>query len=72
MVAAYAYDVFGNESRLGLVTVLRPGGYANIVTDSLGNVVTDSSGNIVTGPAWPAHPQWMRQFLDLLGTKIEA
>ena len=34
------------------------------------NAVT--SGNIVTGPAWPAHPQWMRLFLDLLGTKIEA
>ena len=28
--------------------------------------------NIVTAPAWPAHPQWMKKFLDLLGTKIEA
>ncbi|GAB6183231.1 DJ-1/PfpI family protein [Thermodesulfovibrio hydrogeniphilus] len=29
-------------------------------------------GNIVTAPAWPAHPEWIRKFLDLLGTKIEA
>jgi protease I len=27
-------------------------------------------GNFVTAPAWPAHPAWMRQFLELLGTKI--
>ena len=31
--------------------------------------VTD--GNLVTGPAWPAHPAWMAQFLQVLGTKIE-
>lgn len=29
-------------------------------------------GNIVTAPAWPAHPAWMREFLKLLGSKIEA
>lgn len=29
-------------------------------------------GNLVTGPAWPAHPEWMRKFLELLGTRIEA
>ena len=23
-------------------------------------------GNLVTAPAWPAHPAWMRAFLDLL------
>jgi protease I len=33
------------------------------------NAVTD--GNLVTGPAWPGHPQWIRQFLALLGTRIE-
>ncbi len=27
-------------------------------------------GNFVTAPAWPAHPAWMRKFLDLLGTEI--
>lgn len=30
------------------------------------------SGNFVTAPAWPAHPEWMRKFLGLLGSKIEA
>jgi protease I len=28
-------------------------------------------GNLVTAPAWPAHPQWMRKFLELLGSRIE-
>jgi protease I len=29
-----------------------------------------TDGNLVTGPAWPAHPAWMAQFLSLLGTRI--
>lgn len=29
-------------------------------------------GNLVTAPAWPAHPAWMRAFLKMLGSKIEA
>ena len=28
-------------------------------------------GNLVTAPAWPAHPAWMRGFLDLLGTSTQ-
>lgn len=28
-------------------------------------------GNLVTAPAWPAHPAWLREFLKLLGTRIE-
>jgi protease I len=28
-------------------------------------------GKLVTGPAWPAHPQWLAQFLHVLGTKIQ-
>ncbi|MDR1314382.1 MAG: DJ-1/PfpI family protein [Deltaproteobacteria bacterium] len=28
-------------------------------------------GNLVTAPAWPAHPSWIRDFLKVLGTKIE-
>jgi len=40
--------------------------YANIPVDS---AVTD--GNLVTAPAWPAHPAWIAQFLDVLGTRIE-
>ncbi|KAG1648459.1 Protein DJ-1 D [Nymphon striatum] len=35
--------------------------YANIeVTDA----ITD--GKLVTAPAWPAHPEWMKQFMALL------
>jgi protease I len=39
--------------------------YADIGIDQ---AVTD--GNLVTAPAWPAHPNWMRQFLAVLGTQI--
>lgn len=28
-------------------------------------------GHLVTAPAWPAHPAWMREFLKVLGTKIQ-
>ncbi len=28
-------------------------------------------GNLVTAPAWPAHPQWLAKFLDVLGTRIQ-
>jgi len=28
-------------------------------------------GNLVTSPAWPSHPELIKKFLDLLGTKIE-
>lgn len=31
--------------------------------------VTD--GNFVSGPAWPAHPAWLAQFLTVLGTRVE-
>ncbi|MGD9895974.1 MAG: DJ-1/PfpI family protein [Candidatus Methylacidiphilaceae bacterium] len=27
-------------------------------------------GNLVTAPAWPAHPQWLARFLELLGTRV--
>jgi protease I len=40
--------------------------YADINVDA---AVTD--GNFVTAPAWPAHPAWIAQFLDVLGTRIE-
>ena len=39
------------------------------VNATASNALTD--GNLVTAPAWPAHPAWMRQFLALLGSKIE-
>ena len=45
---------------------LAGGRYAEIAVDS---AVTD--GNFVTSPAWPGHPQWLAQFLKLLGTEIK-
>ncbi|RTL42455.1 MAG: DJ-1/PfpI family protein [Candidatus Melainabacteria bacterium] len=27
-------------------------------------------GNLVSAAAWPGHPDWIRKFLELLGTKI--
>jgi protease I len=41
------------------------GKYAEIPIDG---AVTD--GNLVTAPAWPAHPAWLAQFLQVLGTHI--
>ncbi len=40
------------------------------VNETYSNACVD--GNLVTAPAWPAHPEWIRKLLDLLGTKIEA
>jgi len=37
--------------------------------DTFSNAHVD--GNLVTAPAWPAHPEWIRKFLEVLGTKIE-
>ncbi|HFD40013.1 MAG TPA: DJ-1/PfpI family protein [Anaerolineae bacterium] len=28
-------------------------------------------GNLVTAPAWPAHPDWLAKFLQVLGARIE-
>jgi protease I len=28
-------------------------------------------GNLVTAPAWPAHPDWLAKFLNVLGTRID-
>jgi protease I len=28
-------------------------------------------GQLVTAPAWPAHPEWIRKFLTVLGSRIE-
>jgi protease I len=40
--------------------------YADIPVDQ---AVVDR--NLVTAPAWPAHPQWLAEFLKLLGTRVE-
>ncbi len=39
------------------------------VNETVSNAVVD--GNLVTAPAWPAHPEWMRKFLEILGSRIE-
>jgi len=39
------------------------------INETFSNAVVD--GNLVTAPAWPAHPEWIAEFLKLLGTKIE-
>jgi protease I len=44
---------------------LAGGIYAEIPIDG---AVTD--GNLVSAPAWPAHPNWIAQFLKVLGTSI--
>jgi protease I len=49
--------------------VLRAGARWGEVNETFSNAYVD--GNLVTAPAWPAHPEWMRKFLELLGTKIE-
>jgi len=55
-----AYPACGPE-------VTRAGGkYADIPVDQ---AVTD--GHLVTAPAWPAHPAWLAQFLEVLGTRVE-
>jgi protease I len=55
-----AYPACSPEVRLA------GGEYAQIEVDQ---AVTD--GNFVTAPAWPAHAQWLAQFLKLLGTEIK-
>ncbi len=54
-----AYPAVGPE------VTLAGGEYADIRADQ---AVTD--GNLVTAPAWPAHPEWLAKFLEVLGTKI--
>jgi protease I len=47
--------------------VTRAGG--TYVEIPMTEAVTDA--NLVSGPAWPAHPAWLAQFLAVLGTRIE-
>ena len=54
-----AYPACAPEVRLA------GGVYAEIAIDA---AVTD--GHLVTAPAWPAHPQWLAQFIAALGAKI--
>lgn len=42
------------------------GTYADIAVDQ-----AHVDGKLVTAPAWPAHPQWLAKFLEVMGAKIE-
>jgi protease I len=47
--------------------ITRAGGrYVDIAVDQ-----AHVDGNLVSAPAWPAHPQWLAKFLQVLGTRIE-
>ncbi|MBU6453683.1 MAG: DJ-1/PfpI family protein [Cyanobacteria bacterium REEB67] len=50
--------------------VVRAGGTWSEPNVGVSNAVTE--GNLVSAAAWPGHPDWMAQFLKLLGSKIEA
>jgi hypothetical protein len=54
-----AYPAVGPEVRLAGAA------YADIALDA---AITD--GNLVSAPAWPAQPEFLRQFLQLLGTTV--
>jgi protease I len=54
-----AYPAVGPE------VALAGGKYVSIPVDQ-----AHVDGNLVTAPAWPAHPAWLANFLELLGTRI--
>ncbi|MDY7041014.1 MAG: DJ-1/PfpI family protein [Chloroflexota bacterium] len=49
--------------------LIRAGARWGEVNETFSNAYVD--GNLVTAAAWPGHPEWMRKFLELLGSKIE-
>ncbi len=49
--------------------VIQAGAKWGEVNAAFSNAYVD--GNLVSAAAWPGHPEWMRKFLELLGTKIE-
>lgn len=58
-----AYPAVAPEVTLAGGTYVEPSsGFDSAHTDGL----------LVTAPAWPAHPAWIRQFLKVLGSRIEA
>ncbi len=59
-MACSAYPAVGPE-------VTRAGGkYVELPVDQ-----AHVDGHLVSAPAWPAHPQWLAKFLQVLGTRIE-
>jgi len=49
--------------------LIRAGDKWGEVNETFSNAYVD--GTLVTAAAWPGHPEWMRKFLELLGSKIE-
>ncbi|MDQ1335816.1 MAG: Protease [Thermodesulfobacteriota bacterium] len=49
--------------------LLKAGARWGEVNETFSNAHVD--GNLVTAAAWPGHPEWMRKFLQILGTRIE-
>ncbi len=49
--------------------LIRAGAIWSDVNETFSNAVVD--GNLVTAAAWPGNPEWIRKFLDVLGTTIE-
>lgn len=49
--------------------VERAGGKWGEVNETASNAYVD--GHLVTAAAWPGHPEWMRKFLEVLGSRIE-
>lgn len=49
--------------------VIRAGGRWTDPNAAFTSAVVD--GPLVTASAWPGHPEWIRKFLEVLGTKIE-
>eukprot|EP01105_Mastigella_eilhardi_P027386 TRINITY_DN8422_c0_g1_i1.p2 TRINITY_DN8422_c0_g1~~TRINITY_DN8422_c0_g1_i1.p2 ORF type:complete len:209 (+),score=77.59 TRINITY_DN8422_c0_g1_i1:37-627(+) len=44
------------------------GAKVGTINSTCSNAVVD--GHLVTAAAWPAHPEWLRKFVELLGAKI--
>lgn len=55
-----AYPACGPE------VTLAGGTYVSLAVDGV-----HVDGNLVTAPAWPAHPAWLREFVRILGARIE-
>jgi protease I len=52
---------------VGPEVTIAGGTYVNVAATE---AVVD--GNLVTSPAWPGNTKWMKEFLKVLGSKIEA
>jgi len=47
----------------------RAGARWGLPNETFSNAYVD--GKLVTASAWPGHPEWMRKFLQVLGSRIE-